>query len=262
MIEAFGGYLETVQLLATRLADLHKVTSSAEEHTLFVPEPLKFSYRRTWYQSMRNLTSRVLFQVRNYERWFSSDDQPIATDVIHNEAALYRRFRPILDRAFSAWLLRTYGDCHLGRLLRSGRDFIFLNPEDWRRSNAERERKHSGYRDVACMLYSFDFVALSALNGFSSRHGSTVGVVRTEDYEKLTAWADHWQALVRSVFIRSYRQATAESSYLAVSDQDWPILLNIYLLERALIELQEHVLDNTEEIGTALNALWRLLQDK
>jgi maltose alpha-D-glucosyltransferase/alpha-amylase len=261
IVEAFGGYLEAVQLIAQRLAELHELTSSAAAAgPAYDPEPMNAADRRDLYQSMRSLISRVLFHIRHLPASLTTDCRPAMERIHQGESDLYRRIRPLVDRPISAWQFRTHGNCQLAKLLRTGNDFIFLiDSPDWRRGSADPEQKHPGCRDVARMVYSFHLAAAGALDGFSTRHGSAVGLVRPEDYASLSGWADLWRGLVTSTFEIAYRARVASTPRLAIAEEAWRLLLDTYLLEYALGAAHEQMLDHSPKLPTTLKILARLM---
>ncbi len=55
-----GSYRDTAALLGTRLAELHLALASHDGNPAFAPEPYTALDRRSKYQSLRNLSGKVL----------------------------------------------------------------------------------------------------------------------------------------------------------------------------------------------------------
>jgi maltose alpha-D-glucosyltransferase/alpha-amylase len=117
-----------------------------------------------------------------------------------------------------------------------GTDFVILDFEgEPSRPLEERRRKHSPLRDVAGMLRSFSYAAQAARMAHVAR--------RPADQERLQAWARLWERSVTCVFLRSYRRTARKASFLPASRHELKELLDAFLLDKALYELQ-YELDN------------------
>ena len=118
---------------------------------------------------------------------------------------------------------------HLGKVLHTGRDFAILDfGGEPSRTLGERRLKRSPLIDVAGMLRSFDYAAVSALID---------GRVRPEDVETLRPWAEEWRRWVSRAFIDAYRQTAEPSGFLPRSEGDLRLLLDCFRLEKALHEV-------------------------
>lgn len=260
IVEALGGYLETVRLFATRLAGLHRLVATEMDDPAFLPEEFTAQYQRSLYQSLRNATARTMYDLRQGANGLPAERRPAVEAVLGREPDVYGRCRRIVEQSLNAWRTRIHGDCHLGQLLRSGKDFVFTDFDGGWHTTGERQIKRSPLFDVASMLHSFDFAASAALNGVSSRHGRTVGVVRPEDYELLTRWAALWRVVVEHVFTLHYRRGVAASRHLAMSREQFDVLLDVLLIDRALHEARTQAWHDTPALTTALKTLVRRLE--
>jgi maltose alpha-D-glucosyltransferase/alpha-amylase len=88
------------------------------------------------------------------------------------------------------------------------------------------------------MLRSFSYAAFSAID-----RSLAGGDQPSADAAALTAWAQIWQNAVSTAFLAAYRQSMAANESLLPQPRDAQILLNAYLLEKALYELL-YELDN------------------
>jgi maltose alpha-D-glucosyltransferase/alpha-amylase len=133
--------------------------------------------------------------------------------------------------------IRIHGDYHLGQVLRSRGDFVILDFEgEPARSLTERRAKQSPLKDVAGMLRSFSYAAYAALYIFAQR--------RPDDARNLEPWTTLWQNAASTEFLRAYRSSiNAANPQLIPQPAQAQLLLNAYLLEKALYELL-YELDN------------------
>jgi maltose alpha-D-glucosyltransferase/alpha-amylase len=89
-------------------------------------------------------------------------------------------------------------------VLFTGKDFIIIDFEgEPGRTLAERRFKYSALRDVASMLRSLDYAALSALR---------TGSLRPSDAEQLEPFARAWSAWMGAAFVQSYLASLEQES--------------------------------------------------
>ena len=135
----------------------------------------------------------------------------------------------ILDHSSAATKIRIHGDYHLGQALYTGKDFVILDFEgEPARPLSERKLKRSALRDVAGMMRSFQYAAYSAL---------WQPAMRPEDIPFLERWADLWYRQMGSVFLQSYLEATRGASFVPQREADLRVLLEAYLLDKAVYEV-------------------------
>ena len=145
------------------------------------------------------------------------------------EQQILAQERRLLDQHVPASKIRIHGDYHLGQVLNTGKDFVILDFEgEPARPLSERKLKRSALRDVAGMMRSFQYAAYSALWQPS---------MRAEDVPFLERWADLWYRQMSAVFLESYLKTTAGASFLPQKESDLQVLLEAYLLDKAVYEV-------------------------
>jgi maltose alpha-D-glucosyltransferase/alpha-amylase len=228
--ELVGGiYPEKAKLLAQRTAELHLALASVQDDPLFAPEPFNAMAQRSVYQSMRALLKRNFDSLKKKLTDIPDALRDEAKDVLANEKEILAREKRLLDRKANAAKIRIHGDYHLGQVLYTGKDFIILDFEgEPARPLSERKLKRSALRDVAGMMRSFQYAAYSALWQPS---------MRTEDIPFLERWADIWYRLMNSVFLQNYLDTTANAAFVPKNFDDFQILLEAYLLDKAVYEI-------------------------
>jgi maltose alpha-D-glucosyltransferase/alpha-amylase len=126
--------------------------------------------------------------------------------------------------------IRIHGDYHLGQVLFTGKDFIILDFEgEPARSYSERRLKRSPLRDVAGMIRSFHYAAYSGL--FLNDQ------VRKEDMNKLLPFAEQWYHYMSGFFMGAYLETVRDSDFIPKDKEDLEIMLQTYILEKAIYEL-------------------------
>jgi len=228
--ELVGGvYPEKAKLLAQRTGELHLALASVHDDPVFAPEPFNAMAQRSVYQSMRALLRRNFDSLKKNLKDVPEHLRDEAKEVLGTEKEILAREKRLLDRKTNAAKIRIHGDYHLGQVLHTGRDFVILDFEgEPARPMSERKLKRSALRDVAGMMRSFQYAAYSAL---------WQPAMRTEDVPFLERWADIWYRLMSSVFLQNYLKTTAGAIFVPKNFDDFQILLEAYLLDKAVYEI-------------------------
>jgi maltose alpha-D-glucosyltransferase/alpha-amylase len=152
-----------------------------------------------------------------------------ATEVLAAEQRILAQEQRILDHSSAATKIRIHGDYHLGQALYTGKDFVILDFEgEPARPLSERKLKRSALRDVVGMMRSFQYAAYSAL---------WQPAMRPEDIPFLERWADLWYRQMGSIFLQCYLKATRGASFIPQREADLQVLLEAYLLDKAVYEI-------------------------
>ncbi|HUG13407.1 MAG TPA: maltose alpha-D-glucosyltransferase [Thermomicrobiales bacterium] len=233
-----GVFLDEARILGQRTAEMHVALGSDARDPAFAPEPFSMLYQRSMYQSFRGLTSNVVSNLRRQSPGLPDDIQEDAEQVLELHREMQERFRAIVDRRVSGMRIRHHGDYHLGQVLYTGRDFTIIDFEgEPARPITERRIKRSPLRDVAGMLRSFHYAAIAALFDQHAR-----GLITPDDAAGYR-WARYWHRWVSAAFLRSYLDTAGASKLLPASREEQELMLGIYLLDKAVYEL-EYELNN------------------
>ncbi len=236
--ELIDTYLETARLLAQRTAELHLTLIDQEDDPAFAPESFTPFYQRSVYQSLRNLKGNVFQTLRQKVKDLTGPERDLAENLLQREDDILTRIRFLIDHKIHATRTRCHGDYHLGQVLYTGRDFVIIDFEgEPSRTISERRLKRSPLRDVAGMIRSFHYAAYSSLQGIEAEESSIPGLIRAEDVERLEPWAKFWCSWVSATFVKAYLEAAGEASFLPRSPEELRVLLDTFLLEKAIYEL-------------------------
>jgi maltose alpha-D-glucosyltransferase/alpha-amylase len=257
--EVIGPYLDAAVLLGRRTAELH-VALAGNDDEAFAPEPFTSLYQRSLYQSMRNALRRGLQDARKATR--AGDASPAREQI----ADLADREREILDRLkvlsttkIETMRIRIHGDYHLGQVLWTGRDFVIIDFEgEPSRPLGERRLKRSPLRDVAGMLRSYQYATASALR-FQEQRGAVTP--DRPQYDDLRGWLTYWNRWASAGFLRGYLQAAEGQSFLPADPDHTAILLDAFLLEKAVYELGYELNNRPEWVDIPLRGIAEVLGD-
>jgi len=254
--ELVGPYVENIKLLGQRTAELHVALASNSEDPDFAPEPFSVLYQRSLYQAMRNHSGQMFQLLKKNLKSLRGAVLDEALKVLDEQNTVLNRFRMLLSRKITAMRTRIHGDFHLGQVLYTGKDYVIIDFEgEPARPLTERRIKRSPMRDVAGMLRSFHYAAYTSLFG----HLGSANV-RPEDLAALEPWAHAWNLWMSATYLDSYLRHAAAGSFLPTDRAEINILLNVYLLEKALYELGYELNNRPDWVRIPLTGILRLLQ--
>jgi len=253
--EAIGTYLESARLLGQRTAELHLALASAAEDASFAPEEFSSMYQRALYHGNRAYAVQVLGALRKAIESLPESVRPEARMVLEQKDRILERFKAVTRRKISAMRTRCHGDYHLGQVLHTGSDFVIVDFEgEPLRSLGERRIKHSPLKDVAGMIRSFSYAAHVAL------HGETSTIVRSEDLPLLDQWARAWVCWVSGTYLHAYMDLMSDAPVLPSRTEDIAVVLDGYLLQKALYEVNYELNSRPEWVGVPLQGILQVLE--
>ncbi|MGM0425334.1 MAG: maltose alpha-D-glucosyltransferase [Thermodesulfobacteriota bacterium] len=252
LLEHMGGYFpQMISHLGEITARMH--LSLGDRHNPdFAPEPFSKLYQRSLYQSLRSLTRRTLHSLNRSRNKLSQDVQLDADWLLQKEQELLRAFFRITMQSITSQKIRVHGDYHLGQVLYTGSSFCIVDFEgEPARSLGERRLKRSCLKDVAGMIRSFHYAAHTAL--------AKQLTVRPTDEASLLAWTEPWFQYVSGIFLHSYLQSMQGSGLVPEKQQELGLLLDTFLLEKAVYELGYELNNRPDWMGIPLAGIKSIL---
>jgi len=251
--ELMGQVLHTIEPLGRVVAECHAALAANVTNPAFTPELYSALDRRSKYQSLRNLSGKVLRSLRESLPTLDERTRHEAIAVLTKEAEIFRRFEPLLHSKMTSQRIRAHGDLHLGNALFTGKSFVLVGFDGrGERMLSERKRKRSPLRDLAGMVRSFDFAATKVLTDPSR--------VRETDFDTAEPWAFHWSQWASAAFLRAYFAAAGTAAFVPRDLADASVLFDAFVLERALYQLKTQIDDpRPDSVIVALLGFRRLL---
>jgi len=248
--EAITTYLATADVLGRRTGELHvQLTESSDP--AFVPEKYTRQDLESTATAMRHHADEQLRLLEIRLATLDARARELAREVLDRRDDILQRFTDLTDLHDGGMRLRCHGDYHLGQVLVHEGDIVILDFEgEPARPLAERRAKTSPLRDVAGMLRSFSYAALTALNAAT--------ITRREDVERLAPWAALWETWVGAMFLRSYLAVTADAAILPSQTQALDVLLQAFMVNKALYELGYELNNRPDWVNVPLSGLLRL----
>ncbi|MFH1876179.1 MAG: putative maltokinase [Candidatus Omnitrophota bacterium] len=231
MRNAMGSmFLEMAGLLGRRTAELHLVLASHIDKEEFAPEPFSLLYQKSIYKAMQGLVNKTMQVLGKNISQIRPEWRNDAGSVLSAESRILDMLRAVTQKKISASKIRIHGDYHLGQVLFTGKDFVVIDFEgEPARPLSERRLKRSPLRDVAGLIRSFHYAGYGAIFLQSSW--------RKEDVVLLEPWVAPWYGYISEVFLSSYLAAAQVSDFLPKDKEDLHMLLQSFLLEKAVYEL-------------------------
>lgn len=250
-----GHYLDKVELLGTRTAQLHLALASGSADRAFAPESFNPSFLSDTAGSAEALAARNFGLLRNRLGGLSQEARARASAILDRETEVLEKFRKLPEAANMGMRIRIHGDYHLGQVLFTGSDFMIIDFEgEPARPLAERRVKRSALQDVAGMLRSFHYAAFAQLFATGAEAHA-----RAQGAERFFAWAERWYAWAASRFLNSYFEMAQSGSFLPPGRSEISAVLQFHLLEKAVYELGYELNNRPSWVGIPLAGISQLL---
>jgi maltose alpha-D-glucosyltransferase/alpha-amylase len=208
-------------------------------------------YQTSLYQSLRGYAIRTMHLLRDNLRNLPEEPQEAAGQVLNMEKDIIERYNLIRQQKIAAMRIRCHGDYHLGQVLYTGNDFVIIDFEgEPARSLSERRLKRSPLRDVAGMLRSFHYATHSAVMK------QVPLLSKPEDsLPLLQRWGQYWYTWVSATFLNTYLDIMAHTGLLPDKSEELKILLDAFLLDKALYEVSYELNNRPDWVRVPLQGI-------
>ena len=143
-------------------------------------------------------------------------------------------------------------------MLFTGKDFVIIDFEgEPARPLSERRLKRSPIQGVAGMIRSFHYAAFTTLR----QHGTLAGKTEEDEAFVLEQWRKFWYLWASAAFLRSYRETIDPRGLVPVGTEDFRILLDAYLLDKAIYEIGYELNHRPSWVGVPIRGILSLLAD-
>jgi maltose alpha-D-glucosyltransferase/alpha-amylase len=242
--EVAGGYFGIAERLGQRTGELHLALASDASNPDFAPEPF----------TAADLASIGTSATAEAQKAFDSlaARPDLAPELQARRQEVLDRIRRAPSLEFSTSKIRVHGDYHLGQVLWAEGDFYLLDFEgEPARPLVERRRKQSPLKDVAGMLRSFGYAAHAGLFAYTA--------ARPDAFDHFARWAEIWETWTSAAFLRGYFKAIEHALFVPVNPAQRDELLCLFVLEKALYELNYEINHRPEWLRIPVFGIRRLL---
>ena len=250
-----GAYVDRLELLGERTGEMHLALRSAIDQPDFSPESYSLHYQRSLYSSLTSLVRSNFDLLKKQLKGLPEQVRREGEEVLAMRGDVLTKFKDIFKHKIDTLKIRTHGDYHLGQVLFDGKDFFIIDFEgEPARSFSERRLKRSALRDVAGMIRSLHYAAYSAL--FKQQ------TVRREDTTYLEQMAEQWFHYASGFYMHAYLSVTAGSDILPTKHEDLQILMDTFLLEKAVYELGYELNNRPDQVMIPLRGIRHIMKGR
>jgi predicted trehalose synthase len=205
--------------------------SGADAGAMMVPEAMTADYRKEITAAAIKLLNRQVRELGAKIASLPAALQPLAQKVLDLEDSLTSRLQRLSDAEMDVSLIRIHADYHLGQVLVTPDDFCIIDFEgEPLLSIPERRRKRPALKDVAGMVRSFHYAANGQLL-------LNEAIYADQDPTVLEQRANHWYKTVSAAYLAAYYDACGNAPFLPASEADRQLLLDLFILEKAVYEV-------------------------
>ncbi|MCF8178434.1 MAG: maltose alpha-D-glucosyltransferase [Sulfuritalea sp.] len=245
-------FLNLMEMLGRRSAELHQAFGRFTGDAAFDPEPITSDDLNAWSTQLHAEAVVTLDELERRRNELPDDIRAAADHLLSHRTALLDRTSALALAGVTASKMRYHGDYHLGQVLLVANDFIITDFEgEPARPMEERRRKHSPLRDVAGMLRSFSYVAAVATN-----HATTE---RPADRHRLGPLVHTWESETADAFLKGYREAIQGCPAWPVESGPGQRMIEFFVIDKALYELRYEMNNRPEWLAIPLFSLLRAL---
>jgi maltose alpha-D-glucosyltransferase/alpha-amylase len=249
---AFREYEPIASMLGCRTAELHVALASAAGDPAFAPEPMTALDLRHAMTAMYQRATEQLRLLVSARPSLADPLRALADDVVGRQDTLFERFEDLRRTGAAGLRIRCHGDYHLGQVLITEGDVVILDFEGQpSQPLAARGLTTSPLRDVAGMIRSFSYAALTGLDAAAPREA---------DRPRLAPWLRAWERLARSAFLGAYLDAAGQGAFLPTRAADVETLLEAFILDQAFAELGAELRNRSDRVHIPLLGLLDLVR--
>jgi maltose alpha-D-glucosyltransferase/alpha-amylase len=259
--EAVTETSETASMMARmrqigkRTAEMHLAFAGGTDIPAFAPEPITAADTAHWIDALIARAQNVFVLLERNLKGLAEPTATLAERLLEHCDAISKHIKSGRNARFEGVKIRHHGDFHLGQVLIAKDDAYILDFEgEPKRSLEERRRKEPPARDVAGFLRSIDYATSSAIYRAPN--------LNPEDRATLTHRIRDWGDRLMAAYWESYRETLGEAHLWPADEAQRKELLDFFLLEKALYEIEYELTNRPSWSHIPLEATLRILQER
>jgi maltose alpha-D-glucosyltransferase / alpha-amylase len=200
--------------------------------------------------AMNEMVRRLLIEFEAALPTLSPDCRNLFRTLTEQEDNLRNIFESLISVQSLGYRIRIHGDFHLGQVLETRGDVVFIDFEgDSTQPLARRVIKRSPLIDVAGMEYSLQYAAAAS--------------TRPERWDRMrrAEWARSWSLLARASFRDEYLRTMNDSDLLPRTGNYFQICLAVYLVAKAVYQVAYELENRLPWVPVAVQMLFDLVAE-
>jgi len=244
-------FLALARQVGIRTAEMHRALAErGGADPDFAPEPITRADVADWRAALETEASAMLTKL---ERTRLPDRaQERAEQLLSRRDRLLALIRDLLPDAVTAQKTRLHGDYHLGQVIVVKNDFFIVDFEgEPSRALAARRTKSSPLRDVAGMIRSFDYAAVTAVRQLAD--------TRAAAEPRMVQLAESWRQRAVDGFRAAYRKTMRGCAAYPASKKEAREMTAFFTLEKAVYEVSYELANRPQWVDIPLDGILGIL---
>jgi maltose alpha-D-glucosyltransferase/alpha-amylase len=247
--------LQRMRQIGRRTAELHQALASRKDIADFAPEPIFAGDVAHWTDTLSSRAKAGFDLLKDNLNALPEGAGHSARRLLDNRDAITAYIEAGRNATFDGIRIRHHGDFHLGQILIAKDDAYILDFEgEPRRTLDERRQKSPPARDVAGFIRSIDYAISAAID-----RSPDLGL---DDRATLTPLMRAWGERLTTAYWDSYRETLTDVSLWPADDNQARQLLDLFLLEKALYEIEYELTNRPSWSHIPLEATLRILEQR
>jgi maltose alpha-D-glucosyltransferase/alpha-amylase len=247
--------LQWMRQIGRRTAELHLAFATPTEDEAFAPEPISAEDTARWTEALLARARNVCGLIEHNMARLPEATAAMAHRLLRHRDAIAAHVEGIAGATYDGLKTRHHGDFHLGQILIAKDDAYILDFEgEPRRSLDERRRKAPPARDVAGFIRSIDYAISAAMDREPN--------LSPEDRAALIGQIRIWGDRLTAAYWESYQAAMGDAAIWPADKEQISQLLDLFLLEKALYEIEYEITNRPAWVHIPLEATLRILEQR
>ncbi len=233
------------------IAAYHSLVASVEEPDFSV-EALSLHYQRSLYASHKGQIRTTLSLLRKKIPLLTEKAQVVGEEILAREAEFHQLLKRVFRHKIEADKIRIHGDLTLEQVHVAKDGFLIKNFDgDPDLAFSQRRLRRSAAKDIANIFRSIHYAASLV----AEEHASLSEPLSTY----LQSWLEMTYRCLAAKFLVAYREATAGSRLLPSDETDLLVLLDTFMIEKALQEVRYDLNYRPAQVIASMRGLLALL---